>query len=349
MARKSKGFIELEWTCPNCETRNPGSEKACTACGAAQPDDVQFEAPTEKKFVSEEKASDLRKRGADIHCGFCGTRNTSTAETCSQCGADLSAGQARQAGREIDMPSGKPKMVVCPSCEAENSAAQKNCAKCGAPLPRSEKPRPAAAAAGSKAGAVEKKKPNMKLLLGIGAALLLCCAAIYFLFFAASSSVQATVSDLYWQTSVPVQEVQAVNYSNERGNPPSDAYGVSCHTESEEICEEKTVDRGDGFAEVVEDCHTESEQYCDYTVDEWTTIQTYTLDGHDNYPIYEEPSITSDQRTGDESVDLTVFFDTEKGQKSYTPDTVTEFQQFQLGSTWTLSLNALGGVVGVER
>jgi hypothetical protein len=80
MARRSKGFIELEWTCPNCNTRNKGFEKTCVNCGAPQPENVQFEAPAEKKFVSEEKASELRARGADIHCGFCGTRNPSTAE-----------------------------------------------------------------------------------------------------------------------------------------------------------------------------------------------------------------------------------------------------------------------------
>jgi hypothetical protein len=194
----------------------------------------------------------------------------------------------------------------------------------------------------------EKKKPNWKILGAIGAALALCCVAIAFLLFAPSSSVQATVTDVYWQTSVPVQEIQAVDYSNERGNPPSDAYNVSCWDESEEFCEEKTVDRGDGYAEVVEECHTETEQYCDYTVDEWTTIQTYTLEGHDNFPVYERPSISSDQRLGDESAELTVFFDTEKGQKSYSPDNEAEFQQFQIGSTWTLTLNLVGGVVGVE-
>ena len=76
-------------------------------CGAPQPENVQFEAPAEKKLVSEEKAKELRDRGADIHCGFCGTRNPSTAKTCSQCGADLSEGKARQSGREIDMSAGK--------------------------------------------------------------------------------------------------------------------------------------------------------------------------------------------------------------------------------------------------
>ena len=351
MARKSKGFIELEWTCPNCNTRNKGFDKSCVNCGAPQPENVQFEAPAEKKLVSEEKAEELRDRGADIHCGFCGTRNPSTAKTCSQCGADLSEGKARQSGREIDMSAGKLEPVTCSNCGTVNSGTNINCQECGAALPRPERPKPPVAASATLADAAAKgakKKPNWLLLGGIGAALAICCVAILFLFVFPSSSVQATVTDVYWQTSVPVQEVRAVDHNDERGNPPSDAYNVSCRDESREVCEEKTIDRGDGSAEVVEDCHTESERYCDYTVDEWTTIQTYTLDGHDLNPFYEQPSISGDQRLGDQSADFTVYFDTEKGEKTYNPGDANEFQQFQPGSTWTLKLNALGGVVGVE-
>ena len=356
MASKSKGFVELEWTCPNCETRNKGSVKACASCGAPQPENVHFEAPSEKKFVAEEQASELRQRSADIHCGFCGTRNPSTAKTCSQCGGDLSEGAARQAGREIDLSAGKLEKGTCGNCGTENPGGKATCSECGAPLPRAAQPAKPQTASGATpfsvpgaAAGQAKKKPNWKVLGAIGAALILCCAAIAFLFLAPTSSVKATVADVYWQTSVPVQEIQPVNKSNERGNPPSDAYNVSCHDESREVCEEKTIDRGNGFAEVVEDCHTESEQYCDYTVDEWTTIQTYTLDGHDTFPVYKQPNITSDQRLGDQSADLTVTFSSEKGEKSYTPDDASEFQQFQVGSTWTLKLNALGGVVSVER
>ena len=154
---------------------------------------------------------------------------------------------------------------------------------------------------------------------------------------------------MYWQTSVPVQEVQAVNYSNESGNPPSEAYNLSCHTEDQEVCEEKTVDQGNGFAEVVEECHTESEQYCDYTMDEWTTIQTYDLSGNDLNPTYADPTVYSDQRLGSASENFTVTFSTRDGTETYSPDSESEFQQFQIGSMWTLKMNALGGIVSVEQ
>lgn len=178
----------------------------------------------------------------------------------------------------------------------------------------------------------------------------LCIAPLGTLYFYyPTSSVQATVVDVNWQTNVPVQEIRAVNYSNESGSPPSDAYNVACRDESQDVCEQKTIDKGNGYSEVVEECHTETQQYCSYTVDEWTTIQTYTLDGNDLQPVYDDPSLASDQRTGDKSEELTVTFSTENGgQGSYSPSTVSEFQQFAIGSTWTLKMNALGGVVSVE-
>jgi hypothetical protein len=36
-------------------------------------------------------------------------------------------------------------------------------------------------------------------------------------------------------------------------------------------------------------------------------------------------------------------------QKNYTADSVSEFQQFEIGSVWTLKMNALGEVMSVER
>src|SRR5690606_6537994 len=159
------------------------------------------------------------------------------------------------------------------------------------------------------------------LIGGIIAAVAICCVAIAALFLFPSRSVEATVVDTYWQTMVPVQEIRAVDYHNEPGSPPANAYDVSCRNESRDVCEPRTLDRGNGYSEVVEECHTETQQYCSYTVDEWQTIQTYTLEGHDLFPIYESPTISSGQRLGQESEDLTVVFRTEDGQQqTYSPD-----------------------------
>ena len=352
MQRRSKGVVQLEWVCPNCDTRNPGPVKNCENCGAAQPENIQFQRATEEKLITDEKVVSAAKAGADIHCGFCGTRNPATAETCSQCGADLKEGKSRQAGQVMKAAPIAPKVVTCSNCGTENPGSAKTCSNCGAPIKVAVPVPPAmpVAKAGAMPAAAPKAKPfNWLIAGGIGAFLLICCIALVVMFALPSRSVEATVSSVYWKTSVPVQEVRAVNYSNERGNPPSDAYDVSCQTDSREVCEEKTIDKGNGYAEVVEECHTETEQYCSYTVDEWKTIQTYDLDGNDLYPVYADPSVSSDQRVGSSSTDLQVYFNTSDGQLTYSPGSVSEFQQFQPGSQWTLNLNLVGSIVSVEQ
>jgi ribosomal protein L40E len=352
--KESKGFVQLEWVCPNCDGRNPGPIKTCQSCGAPQPDNVQFQRAADEKIVTDEKAVAAAKAGADIHCGFCGTRNPATATTCSQCGGDLKEGKARAAGQVLQAAPTPPKAVTCTNCGTENPGSARTCAKCGSPLPR------AVAAAAPSAAQVQAKIPamatnapakktNWLLFGGIGALLLICCIAAVMLFVVPSKSVTGTVTDVQWQTFVPVQEIQPVNHTNQSGNPPSDAYNVSCHDESKEVCEEKSIDKGNGFAEIVKECHTESTQYCDYTVDEWKTIQTYTLEGSDLSPVYDSPNYSNDQRLGSSSEELTVIFSTDGGQETYSPGSVTEFQQFDMGSVWTLKMNAMGGILSVER
>ena len=197
-------------------------------------------------------------------------------------------------------------------------------------------------------GKPKNNKRNLLIIGGVLACLAVLCVGFVLLFALPTSSVQGTVTDILWQTNVPVQEVQAVNYSNEQGSAPSGAYDVSCHDESKDVCEQKTIDKGNGYSEVVEDCHTETTQYCSYTVDEWQTIQTYTLEGSDLQPVYDDPSLASGQRLGEKTEELKVTFSTDKGEKTYTPGTVSEFQQFAIGTTWTLKMNLAGGILDVK-
>ena len=50
-SKESKGFIQTEWVCPNCNSRNPGPQKTCDSCGAPQPANVQFYLPAEAKVI----------------------------------------------------------------------------------------------------------------------------------------------------------------------------------------------------------------------------------------------------------------------------------------------------------
>lgn len=352
--KESKGFVELEWVCPNCDGRNKGAKKTCDSCGAPQPDNVKFQRAADEKIVADEKLVAAAKAGADIHCGFCGTRNLGNATTCSQCGADLKEGKARESGKVLEAAPVAPKVVNCSNCGAENSGAERVCVQCGSPLSKvAERPAPVQAAqtrvtAAATQADAQPKKTNWMLFGGIGVAVLLCIAAL-FMFVFPSKAAQGTVTSVQWETSVPVEELRPIDYNRRSGSPPSDAYNVSCQTESEEICEEKTVDQGNGFAEVVKECHTENTQYCDYTVDEWKAMQTYALNGTDFTPVYDTPNISNGQRLGSQSETLTVNFSTSDGNQVYNPATVSEFQQFTIGSTWTLKMNALGGVLSVER
>src|SRR5512145_2330994 len=120
--RRTLGYIQNEWTCPNCNTRNKGSVKTCENCGAPQPENVQFELPSEQKIVTDETSIKAAQAGADIHCGFCGTRNPATAATCSQCGADLKEGKARAAGGELQAAPAVV-TVLCTNCGERNPAS----------------------------------------------------------------------------------------------------------------------------------------------------------------------------------------------------------------------------------
>jgi hypothetical protein len=352
--RRTVGYIENEWTCPNCNTRNKGSSKTCENCGAPQPENVQFELGASQKLVTDAEKVKAAQAGADIHCAYCGTRNSAAAETCIQCGADLKEGKAREAGRimQAPPPSGQPKVIKCDNCGTDNPSSNSVCANCGSPLPRLTQAvagvppltRGGRTPATPLTGKKTNNKRNLLIAGGILAGLAIVCVTVFGLFFVPTSSVQGTVTNVHWETNVPVQEIQAVRYSNEQGSPPSSAYDVSCHTE--ESCTQKTVDKGNGYSEVVEECN--DVQHCSYTVDEWNTVQTYSLEGNDLRPVYESPSIASDQRVGDESEDLTVTFTTDNGTKTYSPDSISEFQQFDIGTTWTLKLNLVGGIVGVE-
>jgi ribosomal protein L32 len=312
---------------------------------------VEFVAPAERKVVTDEKSLKRAKAGADIYCAFCETRNPATQEACIQCGADLTEGKRRKAGGEVRQRKAE-KMIACPSCDTENASSNHTCSECGAPLMGENvvtaRAMPKSTGTEQAKNKLDSKKKN-NWIVAIVIAVILCCIAGAIFFFSPSKSVTGTVDDVYWQTSIPLQEEGEVNYSNERGSPPSGAYDVSCHTESEEVCTEEMVDQGNGFAEVVKNCETHSEEYCSYSVMEWQTVETFTLDGHDYAPEYANPSLSSGQRLGNEDVTYTVTFSADSEMLDYSVDDLDEYRQFQIDSEWTLKMNRLGGIVSVER
>ena len=223
MAKKELGYVELEWTCPACNTRNPGTARKCMQCATPQPADVKFEQAPEEKIITDEAKIAEAKAGPDIYCAYCGTRNPSTATACQQCTAPLAEGKAREAGAVLGGLQDKPAPPVkCPSCGAENPAMARTCAKCGAPLVKATPPPPPPAA---KRGCV-----SLPLLIGIGAVILIAIIA-FIVLGSRSKAVVGEVSDVYWRRAIAIEAFMPVTRENWRADIPADAEVGSCRKE----------------------------------------------------------------------------------------------------------------------
>ncbi len=358
MTQESLGFVKLEWTCPKCGSRNPGPEKACLGCGAPQPQDVQFTQAETLSLIKDEKEIAQAKAGPDIHCAFCGARNPAGTVTCIQCGADLKEGKRRETGQVVGaFQIGPVKQVACGSCGVMNPQTALKCASCGASLTLETKP-----ALPSAAPAAAKPMSLMTMVL-IGVIIVLCLgAAIGGIIFASRTEGQtAQVQNIQWTTSIPILALQPVVYQTWRDEAPGGAVLGDCsqrvhHVQAEpaananKVCGTPyTVDKGSGFAEVVQDCQYEVlADFCEYTVDEWRTVNVVNLQGTDFSPIAPQPALQSGQRLGEAQAEYLVVFQTAEGTYSYPLNDFNVYRQFEPGSEWILNINAFNQVVSVE-
>ena len=362
MAKKTVGYVELEWVCPNCGGRNPGTSKTCKACGAPQPENVQFEQAQNQELLQDEAKVATAKKGADIHCPYCGTRNLADAVNCIQCGGDLAEGTRRASGRVVGAFSTQVEPlqpVKCPSCGTENPGANKTCMACGANLKADVGTADLAAkqAEGSKPGA----RKNIWLLIPLIAFILLCCGVLAALVFR-TSEARGVVRDVAWERSVIVQELGVVTREAWRDELPQGANPLSCSeklrsTENEpvsgsvEVCGEPySKDLGNGVAEVVQDCVYEVyDDYCTYNAQDWKDIEPAVAQGSDFNPYWPQVEIGTDQREGERAEKYVVYFETDDGIKEFTTSDESFFRQLQPGTEWMLEFNFLGAIVSVSR
>lgn len=359
MTKKTLGYVELEWTCENCGTRNPGPNEFCNACGAPQPENVEFEQPLDQKLITDEEKLARAEAGPDKHCPYCNARNPGDAEFCGACGGDQSEAAVRESGRVVGAHrEGPVPDVNCPNCGTANPASNKDCTNCGASLTKepvdklepAPEPKPSPARKGMSIGAI----------IGIGAICILAFAAIYFLFIGTEELV-GRVEGVQWERSIPIEALTLVERKGWFDEIPSDAEVGTCQLEyrytsdepkpnAEEVCGTPyTVDTGSGFGEVVQDCVYEVyDDKCTYSVMDWQIFDTFTLTGSDLNPRWPDTNITEDQREGDPDESYEVTFSSDEGNYSYTASDPDEFSQFTTGSSWTLTVNALGSVVSVE-
>ncbi|NMB59954.1 MAG: zinc-ribbon domain-containing protein [Chloroflexi bacterium] len=353
MARKELGYVELEWTCPNCKTRNPGLTKTCQSCGAPQPADVEFQSKADEQLLQEEAKIQQAAKGPDIHCGFCGARNAADAVICSQCGGDLKQGKARQAGKELGgFQEGTSTKTKCPHCAAENPANAQICSGCGAPLNAVEKQVQAAGKGLSKGCLVALGIAGLLVLIGVCSLLGLSMK---------KTDMTGILNGMEWKREIAIEVYGPVEKSDWRDNVPSGAIMGSCSDRvrgtsssyvpnSVEVCGEPyKVDKGNGVAEVVQDCEYEvHDDYCDYTINEWHGDDPLVATGSGPNAIWPPVTLSSDQREGRRSENYSLIFKANGDQYRYETQDYAYYRQAVIGSEWKLTVNGLGSVVSAE-
>jgi ribosomal protein L40E len=359
MARKTIGFVHLEWTCPNCETRNPGPHRFCNGCGAPQPEDIQFEQPAQEKLIQDQAEIARAKAGPDVHCPYCKARNPGGAKFCGACGGDLSEAAVRESGRVVGAHRAEPVPdVTCPSCGARNPATARTCQQCGASMPgvRAEIPT---------MQPTEKMPARRRSTFGVAAiALLVVCilgAVGLVLLLNRTEDITGKVQAVSWTRSIPILALGLVEHEDWLEDIPHDAEIGDCrleyhHTQdepadnSQEVCGTPyTVDTGGGFGEVVQDCVYEVyEDWCTYSEQDWQVVDQVTLSGSDLNPVWPQVNLGADQRQGDGEEEYEVTFQSDQGTYLYTITDPVQFSQFVPGSEWLLKVNPMNAVLSVE-
>jgi hypothetical protein len=216
------------------------------------------------------------------------------------------------------------------------------------------------------AEAKEKSKPKgrparARLVLAGAALLCILGLVVYFILAARTEALSGVVKEVRWTRSVEIEGLVPVEREAWRDEVPDQALVGTCRQElrytsdepepnSQEVCGTPyTVDTGSGFGEVVQDCVYEVyDDICTYTVEAWQAVDTVTLSGQNLNPRWPEPTLTENQRLGQEDEKFTVIFQTDEGELTYSPPDAGTFSQFQPGSRWILEVNTFNTVVSVE-
>jgi ribosomal protein L40E len=163
MPQETVGFVNLEWTCKRCGSKNPGTTKICAGCGNVMSETDKFELPAQQELIKDEAVIAKAERGPDVTCKYCGARNAADAKNCSQCSADLTEATTRKAGEVLGAFSAEKKPdVKCPYCGAMNPATALKCSNCAGSLAQRPVDQP-------KAPPPRRHRMNrLPLLIGIG-------------------------------------------------------------------------------------------------------------------------------------------------------------------------------------
>lgn len=360
MPQETLGYVKLEWTCPKCSTRNPGTEKVCVSCGAPQPADLEFQQAQGQQVSQDETLKKIAEAGPDIHCAFCGARNPAGAAECAQCGADLKEGTRRAAGKVVGSYQAEPvKQIACANCGALNPETANKCAGCGAPLGAHPAAAPAAPPAARAA------LPAWIWIVAVALALLCLVGGMGWVInrSVTRNNLPGQVSAVNWQTSINIEALGPVSRSDWEDEIPPAAQVGACDERVRAVQDQPpasgdfnkvcgtpyTVDTGSGVGKVVQDCQYEVlASYCEYTVQEWRVVRQAVERGDDVAPFFAEPQLEQGQRLGSRDAQYVVVFDTDDGRIEYPVGSPDAFRQFQVGSEWVLTLNGFGQIVDIQ-
>lgn len=365
MPTETLGYVEMEWTCGKCGTRNRGMDRACVSCGAPMPADQKFERPAEGALIKDEAKVEAAKKGADVHCPYCGARNPADAKVCHQCQGDLTKGQKREAGAVIGAHvEARVEPVPCPSCSTPNAPDAARCISCGRPLGTATPiVQPVAAPAAQPAATAAPGSAFMRWVgLAIGAGFLLLCVLAgiwYFTQTTTTTDTPATVSAVSWERIVAIEEQVRVTRSAWGDRVPDDGTIKQCELKpremlsapdpgrkSEKICGTPyEVDLGNGASEVRQDCQYQIyDDWCEYTQLDWQVADRVAASGSDLQPEWPALNLASGQREGGHSETYVVVFSADSRQFEYSVADASAFAEFEPGSAWLLKVDGFGNI-----
>ncbi|MBP7691928.1 MAG: zinc ribbon domain-containing protein [Anaerolineales bacterium] len=366
MPQETLGYVEMEWTCRRCGTKNPGLQKTCQGCGAQMDADQKFEKPADQQLITEAAKLAQTGRGADIHCPYCGTRNAGDAKVCTRCNGDLTKGEKREAGQVVGAyQPGAAAPVQCAGCGTANPAAAARCQACGRPLGADAPPPMAAPASAAAPASRRPARANWVVAVtGVVAALLCVCVGGFLIYQSLNTTdVTGTVQAVQWERSIGIEALVTVQRQAWEDQLPADAQVGTCELKprqmlnapdpnrrSEKVCGTPySVEQGDGTSKVVQDCQYQIyDDYCAYSAREWQEVDRATASGQDLEPYWPDLDLTADQREGRRNELYSVSLAADRQTYDYVARDEADFRQFTPDSRWTLKINGLGGLNAVE-
>jgi ribosomal protein L40E len=356
MPQETVGFVNLEWTCKRCGSKNPGTTKICASCGNVMSETDKFELPAQQELIKDEAVIAKAERGPDVTCKYCGARNAADAKICSQCSADLAEATARQSGEVLGAFSDEKKPdVKCPYCGELNPATALKCSKCAGTLRVATRPVDQAKAA--RPAPTKANRVPMFIGIGIGVVIFIVCGLLFF----RTTDTSAAVKGVEWQRAIEIMEERSVQHETWRDQIPSSAALGACELKvrgtqdqpapnSEKICGTPyTIDTGTGAGKVVQDCQYQvKDEWCAYTQLKWTVVDSVVTKGSNANAEWPVVNLRADQREGDRQETCMVFFSSDNKEYELSVASASDLVKYVVGSRWKLKVNALGGVVSAE-